>query len=409
MKIEQKTIDIVKATAPVIKEHGVAITTHFYKLMFEKNPELKNVFNMAHQAEGTQPQVLAGAILGYATYIDNLPMLQSAVERIAHKHVSLSIQPAHYAIVGKHLIQAIKDILGDAATEDIIAAWTEAYGILAGVFTQREGSLYTDAINNHNGWVGFKNFIVSKKVIESDEITSFYLKPEEGSLLPFIPGQYIAVRLKGDDHEHAHMRNYSLSDSPEKDYYRISVKREQGYAQKPDGIGSNYLHDFIGEGDVIEVGIPAGDFTLDTASKRDVVLLSGGVGQTPMLSMLNHLLAENSERKITWLHAAKNGLSHAFNTYITELATKNEQLSYQFIYNNPQPTDKGVQAGFIDISFIKDNVPNYKEAEYYFCGPKLFMKNIINLLAVLGVPEEQINFEFFGPAEELKAETEAMA
>ncbi|WP_281613374.1 NO-inducible flavohemoprotein [Flammeovirga sp. SubArs3] len=401
MSINQKTIDIVKATAPVIQEHGVAITSHFYKLMFQHNPELKNVFNMAHQAEGTQPKVLAGAILGYATYIDNLPMLSAAVERIAQKHASLSIQPAQYTIVGKHLIQAIKDVLGEAATPDIIEAWTDAYGILASVFVKREGDIYNEKISEDGGWVGFRDFTVTKKIEESDEITSFYLQPVSGQLLQFNPGQYIAVKLKGEEHSHVNMRNYSLSDAPGKEYYRISVKREVGQGDKPNGIGSNFLHDHVLEGDIIEVGIPAGDFYLNEKSNKDVVLLSGGVGVTPMLSMLEHLVATHSTRKINWIHAAKSSKSHAFKSEVNELTRTHSNISSTYIYSDNLPEDKMERKGLVDAALIAELVENYSEAEYYFCGPKPFMKAVLNALTVLGVKEGQINFEFFGPSEEL--------
>lgn len=404
MEIKQKTIEIVKATAPVIQEHGVTITTHFYQLMFKHNPELKNVFNMAHQKEGTQPKVLAGAILGYATYIDNLPMLSAAVERIAQKHVSLSIQPAQYAIVGKHLIQAIKDVLGEAATDEIIEAWTDAYKILASVFVTREGDIYEEKINENGGWVGFRDFTVDRKVKESEEITSFYFKPINGELLPFKPGQYIAVKLKGEEHAHAHMRNYSLSDSPSKNYYRISVKREQGINGHPDGVGSNFLHDHVLEGDTIEIGVPAGDFFLNETSDKDIVLLSGGVGITPMMSMLEHLLEQKTERKINWIHASKNSKVHAFESEVVRLTENNTNLTSTVIYSEPLENDLNKQSGFIDVSYLAGEIENPLEVEYYFCGPKPFMKVVLNALNILGVKEENIHFEFFGPTEDLEIE-----
>jgi nitric oxide dioxygenase len=145
-------IAIVKATAPVLQEHGNTITTVFYNNLLNANPELKNIFSLTSQTTGRQPRALAGAVLAYATYIDDLPKLRGAVERIAHKHVSLQVSAAQYDVVGRFLIQAIGQVLGDAATPDIVDAWTNAYGVLAGVFIGREAQMYE--ANKADHWVG---------------------------------------------------------------------------------------------------------------------------------------------------------------------------------------------------------------------------------------------------------------
>ena len=140
--LSPQTIAIVKATAPVVAEHAETITRRFYNLMFAGNPEVQAYFNPAHQHSGGQQRALAGAICAYAANIDNLDALGMAVELIAQKHCSLGIQPEHYPIVGKHLLAAIKDVLGDGATDEIIAAWAEAYGFLAEIFIGREEQIY---------------------------------------------------------------------------------------------------------------------------------------------------------------------------------------------------------------------------------------------------------------------------
>src|SRR5688500_19883722 len=142
--LSEKTIQIVKATAPAVAPHAEAITRRFYALMFAGNPEVKAYFNQAHQHSGGQQRALAGAICAYAANIDNLGALGSAVELIAQKHCSLGIQAEHYPIVGKYLLLAIKDVLGDAATEEVIAAWGEAYGLLAQVLIDRERAIYAE-------------------------------------------------------------------------------------------------------------------------------------------------------------------------------------------------------------------------------------------------------------------------
>jgi hemoglobin-like flavoprotein len=141
-EITQHTIDIVKSTAPIIKEHGKTITSRMYEIMFENHPEVKAQFDMSAQANGTQPTKLATAVYAYATQIDNLGALTTAVDKIAHRHVATYVLPEQYPIVGECLLQAIKDVLGDKATPEIITAWGEAYQALADIFINREQQIY---------------------------------------------------------------------------------------------------------------------------------------------------------------------------------------------------------------------------------------------------------------------------
>lgn len=141
--LDQKTIDIIKSTVPVLKTHGVEITTTFYKNMFEKNPEVKSLFNMDRQESGEQPKALAMSILAAAQNIDNLPAIMPVVNKIAEKHCNSNVKAEHYPIVGKHLLEAIKEVLGDAATDEIIDAWGKTYGVLAEVFINTEKNIYS--------------------------------------------------------------------------------------------------------------------------------------------------------------------------------------------------------------------------------------------------------------------------
>lgn len=140
--ISQQTIDIVKSTAPILKQQGQKITTRMYEIMFDKYPEVKAQFDMSAQANGTQPAKLANAVYSYATHIDDLEALKAMVDKIAHRHVATSVFPEQYPIVGECLLQAIQDVLGDAATETVVTAWREAYQILADVFIDRERQIY---------------------------------------------------------------------------------------------------------------------------------------------------------------------------------------------------------------------------------------------------------------------------
>ncbi|MDR4946839.1 NO-inducible flavohemoprotein [Neobacillus cucumis] len=397
--LDQKNIDIIKSTVPVLEKHGETITTRFYQLMFGNHPELLNIFNHANQKQGRQQKALAGTVYAAAMYIDNLEAILPVVKQIAHKHRSLGIKPEHYPIVGKHLLMAIKDVLGDAATDEIINAWAEAYGVIADAFISVEAEMYDEAEHQRGGWDGFRQFIVDRKVKESEVITSFYLKPEDQrEIASFIPGQYISIKLEMEGEKFTHIRQYSLSDAPGKDYYRISVKREAGTAN-PDGMVSNYLHDNVNEGDILKISAPAGDFILDTEKTTPVVLLSGGVGLTPMLSMLKTVVEVQPERNVTFVHAAANSNVHALRDEVEQIAARDNVNSFVF-YDSPTDEDRLNEQfdveGFVTGEWLKDHV-SIEDAEFYFCGPVPFMKSINRSLKELGVDESRIHFEFFGP------------
>ena len=395
----KKTIDIVKSTVPVLQEHGEAITKVFYKLLFEKHPELKNIFNMVNQEKGRQQIALANAIFKYAVHIDKLEMLGDAVETIAQKHVSLSIPKEAYPIVGENLLAAIKIVLGDAATPEIMDAWEEAYGDLAAIFVKKEEGIYTSNENAIGGFRGTKEFIVVDKVEESSVITSFYLKRKDGTPVPkFISGQYIALTIEIPNTAHKHTRNYSLSDANDKDYLRISVKKEEG---NTDGIVSNYMHSSIDTGDVLSIGMPAGEFVLKE-EKKPIVFISGGIGITPLISMSNELVNKKEGQEIIFIQCALNSDTHAFNDELKALA--GETFKSVVVYDSPLETDtlggNYEYEGYLTAEILKDlKISN--ESDFYFCGPTPFMSNVLKLLKALNVAQENINYEFFGPAEEL--------
>lgn len=142
--LDQKTIEIVKSTVPALQAHGLEITKHFYQTMFTNNPEVKAFFDMNKQASGEQPKALAMTVLAVAQNIDNLGALLPAVQKIGKRHVEVGILPEHYPIVGQNLLIAIKDVLGDAATDEVIEAWGKAYGVIADIFIKVEQEIYAN-------------------------------------------------------------------------------------------------------------------------------------------------------------------------------------------------------------------------------------------------------------------------
>ncbi|WP_374421145.1 NO-inducible flavohemoprotein [Chromobacterium sp.] len=394
------TRQLVKATVPVLQQHGVALTSHFYRRMFSHNPELKNLFNQGHQHSGQQQQALAMAVLAYAQHIDDPSPLAPVLTRVAHKHVSLGIRAEHYPIVGKHLLASIQEVMGEAATPELVEAWAAAYGQLADILIAEERELYRATANAEGGWAGWRPFRIERKVAESEEITSFYLVPADGGAVPgFRPGQYVSVKCFIEEWGLAQPRQYSLSDAPNGEYLRISVKREAGGEDKPAGRVSNLLHAEKREGDVLELSAPQGDFFLHEERSGPVVLISAGVGQTPMLSMLRHLLKTGSRREIRYLHAARHGGAHAMREGVRQMTENHPQLRAHVCYEAPRAQDQlgrdFQQQGRLQLSQLRE-LALLNDADYYLCGPVGFMLAQRASLLDLGVAAERVHFEVFG-------------
>lgn len=393
--LSQETIAIIKSTVPVLEEHGNTITTVFYRNMFEAHPELLNVFNQTNQSQGRQQTALANTVYAAAANIDNLAAILPAVMPIAHKHKSLGITAEQYPIVGHFLLGAIKEVLGEAATPEIIAAWGEAYGVIANVFINIEQEMYDKAEQIDGGWKTFKDFTIVDKIVESEVITSFYLKPVDGKALPsYKPGQYITIRIQIPGQEYTVNRQYSLSQAATGDVYRISVKREQDI--EPNGVVSVYLHHEMNIGDKIEVSVPAGDFYLDTKSDKPVTLISGGVGITPMMSMYETIANVSPERSVAFLHSARTRNSQAFHEQLVKLNESLPNSKYEVLYSEEGD-------GFINREFLAAHI--IEGSDIFVCGPVPFMQAVISALHELGIKEEQIHFEFFGPAMQLELAT----
>ena len=385
---------IVKSTVPLLETGGEALTTHFYKLMLAEHPEVRPFFNQAHQANGDQPRALANGVLMYARNIDRLEQLGGLVNQIIQKHVSLQIEPAHYPVVGGCLLRAIREVLGaEIATDEVIAAWAAAYQQLADILIGAEEKIYADVAAAPGGWRGSRPFRVARKVAESAEITSFYLEPQDGgALADFEPGQYIGLRLLVNGQEIR--RNYSLSAAPNGSDYRISVKREPG------GVASSYLHDQVHEGDVLELAPPAGEFVLANSDKP-LVLISGGVGITPTLAMLDAALL--GTRPVHFIHFARNRSAHAFRAAIEARNARHAQLKRFYVYDEHADEAQAPHAvGLLSSAQLAECLPVSRDVDAYFLGPKPFMRHVKQQLRELGVPEAQTRYEFFGPASALE-------
>lgn len=398
--LTQKTKDIVKATAPVLAEHGYPIITCFYKRLLDAHPELKNVFNMAHQEQGQQQQALARAVYAYAEHIEDPTSLMAMLKTIANKHASLGVRPEHYPIVGEHLLAAIREVLGAAATDEIISAWAQAYGNLADVLMGMETELYEQSTSRLGGWTGWRLFVVREKRPESSVITSFILEPADGGVVEnFEPGQYISLAIDVPALGLQHIRQYSLSDMPNGHSYRISVKREDGGGVNPPGFVSCLLHEHVNVGDEVRLAAPYGTFHIDVNARTPIVLISGGVGLTPMISMLKRAI-QDPQRQVVFVHGARNSKVQAMRERLREIAKSHANFRLTVYYSEPLPEDVPGKdydyAGHVDVKAIKNEIL-LPDADYYICGPVAFMRAQHDALKALGIHEAHIHYEVFGP------------
>jgi ferredoxin-NADP reductase len=276
--------------------------------------------------------------------------------------------------------------------------------IMGAVYTTKRSSAPTasptgtDSANTYV-WKDWRNFTVVRKVKESDEITSFYLQPQDQQEIPqFQPGQFLTIKLDIPEQNKPVIRTYSLSDySKSPTYYRLSIKREpppKGL-DVPPGLSSNFMHDCIQEGSVIPAKPPNGRFVLAVENTNPVFLISNGVGITPMISMAKACTLLNPNRPLWFIHGARDGKFHAFREEMQQLAQQNPRLNIHFRYSRPTEEDSGhyQSVGYVDTGLVRELVQ--AEAEYFLCGSPSFMQSIREGLKELEIPESRVFFESF--------------
>lgn len=307
MLLSAESTAVVKATAGVVADNSVEITSRFYPHMFAAHPELMRVFNKANQAIGEQPRALAASVVAYAVNLidPNAPDFGPIMRRIAHKHVSLGIKSYEYPIVGHHLMWAVGDVLGEAVTPEIAAAWDEVYWLFGCQLIAEEAKLY--ALGGTDPERPWRKYRVVERLDESPEIFSLILAPVEGKTPEHHTGQYvaIAVDLPGGERQ---PRQYTISSGPRGDSLRVTIKRVRGVGGAPDGQVSNWLGDNAKPGAVLDVSQPCGDLILDE-SDGPLVLVSAGIGITPIAAIVEDLSRRQPDRQVRIFHADTSHLS----------------------------------------------------------------------------------------------------
>jgi nitric oxide dioxygenase len=398
--LSTKSAAVVKATLPVIGAAIGDITPVFYKRMFAAHPELeRDLFNRGNQAQGDQQSALAGAIAMYATLLvaeDGRDPVE-VLARIAHKHASLGITEDQYPIVHEHLFAAIVEVLGDAVTPEVASAWDEVYWHMAGALVTIEKRLYADAgVEDGDVW---RTLVLRRRLQESPDTVSFVVGTADGSALPKArPGQYVSLQVTLPDGARQ-IRQYSVTRSNEPSEWGISVKavplsHADDGTTVPAGEVSNFLHQSLFEGDEIRVSAPFGDLVVED-SNRPLVLISAGIGVTPIIGILHYLAGTASTREVLVLHADRSPARHAHRQELKELVAAMPTASLHRWYEDlgVRPTRDVLRSGRVDLGAVE--IP--ADAEIYLCGPLPFMESVRTSLIDQDVHESDIHYEVFGP------------
>ncbi|MDF6018906.1 globin domain-containing protein [Streptomyces sp. JH34] len=384
----------VRATLPAVGAAIGDIADLFYRKLFEAHPELlRDLFNRGNQASGTQRRALAGSIAAFATQLVENPGTRPDVMlgRIANKHASLGITAPQYEIVHTHLLAAIAEVLGDAVTPEVAAAWDEVYWLMANALIAIEERLYAQQkVTAGDVW---RDWTVTSRVEDTPDVATFRITPADGAPAPaFRPGQYVSVQVELPDGARQ-IRQYSLTGTPRSATRSFSVKRVRGEAG-PEGEVSAHLHERLHAGDVLRVSAPYGDLVLDGAG-APLLLASAGIGCTPVLAMLEHLVEEGHGSPVTVVHGDRSPADHALRADHTALTGRLPGAVSHFWYENPEPGPSGGtdRAGTVDLS----GVAVAPGTRAYLCGPLPFMRAVRSQLLGKGVAAADIHYEVFGP------------
>lgn len=390
--LSEQSVPVVRATLPAVGAAIGDITELFYRKLFDAHPELlRDLFNRGNQANGEQQRALAGSIAAFAGMLLERPDARpdAMLSRIAHKHASLGITSDQYKIVHRHLFAAIAEVLGDAVTPEVAAAWDEVYWLMANALVAIEARLYQEAqVAEGEVW---RPMEVVERREESPHAVSFVLRPaDDRPARPFRPGQYVSVQSQLPDGSRQ-IRQYSLSAAPGRSDLRITVKRVQGDGQ-PDGEVSSWLHAHTRVGDVLTVSAPFGDLAL-AEGDGPLLLASAGIGVTPMLAMLDHLAATGTARPVTVVHADRTPADHAHRQEQLDLIRALPDARLHLWYEEPGDAAPEASAGRADL----DGLELPEGLTVYLCGPVPFMRAVRGDLLRRGVPADAIHYEVFGP------------
>jgi nitric oxide dioxygenase len=379
--LSNQSLPLIEATLPLVGERMPEIAKNFYSRMFTAHPELfDGLFSRSNQKNGSQQQALAGSIAVFATHLvknpDTTP--EAMLSRIAHKHVSLDIQPEQYDVVYKHLFEAIAEELSDVITADIAGAWTEVYWLMAHALIKLEKGLYAGSGNNTPlaPWI-----VIGKDAAGTDSLT-FTLAPADDTTPALaLAGQYVSVTVAMPDGIRQ-VRQYSLSAGS-------ATTRVFTTKLDADGEVSPALHRDVQLGDTLLLSNPCGDVTL-AEGDSPLILASAGIGCTPSASILRSLALNKSKREVIVLHAESKLEGWALREQMRNDVALLEAAELELWLETPS---EGAHDGFMSLDGVR--IPD--NASVYLCGPLPFMRSLRSQALASGVPAHRIHYEIFGP------------
>lgn len=253
--------------------------------------------------------------------------------------------------------------------------------------------------SRRGAWQSVRKFVIARKVEEAADICSYYLTPYDGKPVPpFEPGQHLTFQLNIPDQPRPVIRCYSLSDAPNRgNQYRVTIRCQRAprdHPEIPDGLASSYFHDFLQEGDTVDVKAPNGRFCLDTQDTRPVVLVAGGIGVTPLISMLNAIVDGQRRRKVWLFYGMRDRRHFAFEEHLGRIENDYSEFTLYVRYSRPSRADADLR-GRITIDTLKEKLPR-KDCVFYICGTAEMMSDMTQGLRDWGVPDSDIHFEPFG-------------
>ena len=391
-ELEPAHAEIIRATLPLVGANIDKITGEFYRLMFGNHPELlRNLFNRGNQAQGAQQRALAASIATFATHLvdPELPHPTELLSRIGHKHASLGVTADQYPIVHDNLFAAIVAVLGaDTVTAEVAEAWDRVYWIMADTLIELERDLYADA-GVAPGDV-FRRLRVTSRV---DDPSGAVLLTVRGDVTEFTAGQYVSIGVTMPDGARQ-LRQYSLVNAPGSDELSFVVKPVEASGDAPAGEVSNWIRANVCIGDLLDVTIPFGDLPATAALSGPLVLISAGIGITPMVGILEQLAAQAPDTTVRVLHADRGDRTHSLRGRQRELVDALPNATLDVWYEDGLTAGvAGVHPGRLNL----DQVELPAEAEVYLCGSNGFVHAVRDQLTARDVPAQRLHCELFSP------------
>lgn len=388
MPISTKSLEILRATGPLVAEHSKKITDTFYpNHLFKNYPVVLQYFNPVNQLMGKQSAALGGAVAGFGCNIDNLSVLEPAFDTIALKHCALDVKPELYPAVRDSLLGACVEVLGDAITPEVAEAWSEGIDELAAILIELENEVYAKASARVGGFKGEKEFVVTKRTEIAKDAMEFQFQPKgenNETIFEYTPGQFLTIRAPGV----LAPRHYTVTSKPNHDNFLSccikKVASPRNMDEIPAGEMSSHVHASLQEGDIVKLTTPYGEF-VPHVEQHPAVLFSAGIGITPMSSFVRYF--QDKGVKVTSVHIDRSADYHAYIDRFTEVDEK------VWIYTDvdSRPTMPSVVSNV--VSRQDDG-----NAVYYICGPPTFMQETRQSLLENGVGDDQVRLEAFGPA-----------